>query len=73
MKIGVLTYHDASNYGACLQAQASIASIEKYNSDVELIDYKNSYRSGIYDPNQRILKSFQKKKYKELFLYLISY
>jgi len=73
MKIGVLTYHDASNYGACLQAQASIASIEKYNSDVELIDYKNSYRSGIYDPNQRIIKSFQKKKYKELFLYLISY
>ena len=73
MRIGVLTYHDASNYGACLQAQATIATIEKYNKNVELIDYKNSFRLGIYNPNQRIIKSFQKKKYKELFLYLISY
>ena len=73
MKIGVLTYHDASNYGASLQAQASIATIEKFNTDVELIDYKNNFRSGLYDPNQRIIESFQKNKYKEFFLYILSY
>ena len=42
-KVGILTYHDALNYGAVLQAYALRKSLRKIGvSDVEVIDYKNS-------------------------------
>ena len=37
MKVGILTFHNASNYGATLQAQAIVSAYEKYN---------NSYADG---------------------------
>jgi hypothetical protein len=49
MKIGVLTYHRAHNYGAVLQAFALKAFLTKQGSHVEFIDYWPDYRKGMYD------------------------
>ncbi len=40
MKIGILTFHDANNYGAVLQAYALTEAVKKIESDVEIINYK---------------------------------
>lgn len=40
MKIGTLTYHDTTNYGAVLQAFALQKKIEEIGFDCEIIDYK---------------------------------
>lgn len=39
MKIGILTFHWASNYGAVLQAYALQKFLEQMGNDVEIIDY----------------------------------
>lgn len=41
MKIGILTYHFATNYGALLQCFALQTSIEKLGKDVVVIDYRS--------------------------------
>ena len=39
MKIGIITFHWAANYGAVLQTYALQRAIEKMGVDVEIIDY----------------------------------
>lgn len=73
MKIGIITFHDASNYGACLQAQATIAAFNIYVKDVEIINYTNKYRKGIYDPKQKIISSLRAFKLKDIILYTFGY
>lgn len=43
MKIGILTFHDADNYGAVLQAYALKETIKKIEPDVEILNYKQPY------------------------------
>lgn len=40
MKIGILTFHWATNYGAVLQSYALQTYLESQNHDVEIINYK---------------------------------
>lgn len=40
MKIGVLTFHRATNYGAILQAYALVQYLKKQGHDVKVVDYK---------------------------------
>lgn len=40
MKVGILTYHDTTNYGAVLQAYALQRKINMLGYDSEIIDYK---------------------------------
>ena len=47
MKIGLLTIHDALNYGAVLQAYASQEVLSRYG-DVEIIDYHNRHIERVY-------------------------
>ncbi len=42
MKIGVLTYHRADNFGAVLQAYALITFLRQKGFDAEIIDYRYS-------------------------------
>lgn len=42
MKIGILTFHNAVNYGALLQAYALQQVLSSMGHDVEFIDYRNS-------------------------------
>ena len=48
MKIGILTFHRAINYGAVLQAYALKSKLEELGNQVEVVDYKNEYFSKIY-------------------------
>lgn len=38
MKIGIINFHAAHNYGAMLQAYALQRTLEKENNEVEIID-----------------------------------
>jgi len=76
MKIGILTFHHTTNYGATLQAYALYKTIASQGHDVEIIDYRPDkaaryYRQKVFPftiKNRRI----HPKKYalKELVKYL---
>jgi len=62
-KIGIITFHDADNFGAVLQAYALKETIKKVENDVEILNYKQplilkSYR--IIQINTNNLKSLIK-------------
>lgn len=48
MKIGILTFHTAANYGAVLQAYALTKAFKKFDVEVELINYENSAHNRMY-------------------------
>ncbi len=56
MKAGILTFHDADNYGAVLQAYALTQWLKQNNVDAEIVNYQ----SKIY----RKYKTFRKHLYK---------
>jgi len=43
MKIGILTFHRATNYGTVLQAYALVCALRKLGLEAELIDYRPEY------------------------------
>ncbi len=43
MKVGILTFHRATNYGTALQAFATQKGIKKLGVDTEIIDYRPEY------------------------------
>ncbi len=43
MKVGILTFHRATNYGTALQAVATEKGIKKLGVDAEIIDYRPEY------------------------------
>ncbi len=43
MKVGILTFHRATNYGTALQAFATEKGIKKLGVDAEIIDYRPEY------------------------------
>lgn len=54
MKIGLLSFHTAANFGAALQAYALQDFLESKGFDVEYLDYQNHYRRMVYDMPYRI-------------------
>lgn len=42
MRIGILTFHNANNYGAVLQAYCLQETLRNVGAEVEIIDYRNS-------------------------------
>lgn len=51
MKIGIITFHRAINYGAVLQAWALQTAIKQFGCEVEILDYRNEWMesySGIF-------------------------
>lgn len=48
MKIGILTYHRANNYGACLQAVATRIVLEGMGHEVYYVDYWPDYHANTY-------------------------
>ncbi len=64
MKIGILTFHCAYNYGAVLQAFALQEYLQYIGNDVHIIDYRPKYlwnANKSFDWSVRALKSFIKK------------
>lgn len=75
MKIGILTYHAAHNYGAVLQCFALQEYLKSCGHDVSIIDYRNSRVLDVYKRFKwtRIIKKnpfvMVKSIVAELFLY----
>ena len=59
INLGVLTFHNTSNYGAALQAFATIAVLQEQGFSVEIIDYSNRYRNSKYSGSRRIYEQFK--------------
>lgn len=60
MKIGILTFHYAHNYGAVLQAYSLKTYLESLGHDVRIIDYRNHNIAREYPKK---LKMITRKKY----------
>lgn len=62
MKIGILTFHRAYNYGAVLQCYALKEVLKKMGHYVQVIDYRQPYIEKAY----KFHFSFSKKRMKEI-------
>lgn len=64
MRIGILTYHYAPNYGAVLQTYASVRLLQALGHEVYVVDYRNAAvarRSGpFFLDHERLRKEGQK-------------
>ena len=50
MNIGIITFHSAHNYGACLQAYALQTILDNNGYNVRIIDFKNDYIDRNFKP-----------------------
>lgn len=66
MKAALISFHNAYNYGACLQAYALQEAVTKMGIECEYIDYLNERRAGGYKMSVRIRNSLKKKDVKGL-------
>ena len=66
MKAALISFHNAYNYGACLQAYALQEAVRELGADCEYIDYVNPTRAGIYKISSRIAKAIKKRDLKEV-------
>lgn len=62
MKIALLTFHNAINYGAALQVYASQKAIQDLGVECEIIDYVNEYRKNAYNMFEHAKRSLKEKK-----------
>lgn len=60
MKIAILTFHDTANYGAALQAYATIEHLRRAGHDVDILDYTNEHRRGIYQFGPRFHRQLRR-------------
>lgn len=60
MKIGLLSFHNAANYGAAMQAYALQAFLEKSGYECEYLDYVNQSRKAEYSMGNHIIRCLKK-------------
>lgn len=63
MKVGILTFHTATNYGAVLQCYALQTALEKCGYTVEVINYQNDFFRRFYSPFYMEKKNLRKFAY----------
>lgn len=56
MKIGIVTFHTALNYGAFSQTYALQKTLEKLGHEVEIIDYRPKAITDFYRPLKKPLR-----------------
>lgn len=64
MRVGILTYHNADNYGAVLQCYALQEVLKSMGHDVRVIDYRNSS----LDAGYKVYKYRKKAQIKDIIL-----
>jgi UDP-N-acetylmuramate dehydrogenase len=62
MKVALLTFHDALNYGAVLQAYATQRAIQDLGAECKVIDYVNEHRRCMYSMSRHAYKEFRNKR-----------
>lgn len=70
MKVGVITFHSANNYGAVLQTWALQKVLSDYGLDTGVIHYHPDIIDGLYDPMN--LKRGMRRQFKKLKLLIKS-
>lgn len=60
MKVGILTFHNAHNYGATLQAYALKTCVQQLGYEVEIINYRNKTIEESYP--QKLYPKFTRKE-----------
>ena len=63
-KIALLSFHNAANYGAALQAFALQEALTRKGYVCEYIDYRNTYRSNAYNMSYHVWCSLKARKLK---------
>lgn len=58
MKVGILTFHNAYNYGAVLQTYATQELVKGFGHQVEVIDYHNHHIDYSYERRRFHLREF---------------
>jgi len=73
MKIGILTYHRAENYGALLQAYALRTYLQSLGHDVSFVDYWPEYHKDYFRilPRKRMIYGRLKSKAASLYYGLV--
>ena len=72
MKIALLTYFAADNYGAVLQAYATIKALEQQGHEVQLVNYvipeppRSWLKNILLYPKHLKFQSFRKKYFKNI-------
>lgn len=70
MKIALLSFHNAANYGAALQAYALQQAIEQMGHDCEYIDYLNHERRNHYSLSYLFWDALKKGKFADAAKYI---
>lgn len=73
MKIGILTFHCAHNYGAVLQAYALQEKLKEMGADVQVIDYRPDYILNTYTTRFGFVQGGLIANIKNIFAYLLLY
>lgn len=76
MRIGILTFHRAHNYGAVLQCYALQSVLEKMGHNVYIINYLQPHIEELYKPKIKLLVVAKKilfLRFGELTAYLVQY
>lgn len=71
MKVGILTFHNAHNYGAVLQAYALKTCVKQLGHDVSVVNYRNPKIQSVYPkylPPKFTLTELNPKRWKQ-FIY----
>lgn len=71
MKIGILTFHNAYNYGAVLQTYATQELVKSLGHEVEVIDYRCKAIDDDYSRRKFHLRYVPKKRFYKIPLYCI--
>ena len=65
MKVGLISFHNAYNYGACLQAYALQEAVAGFGASCEYIDYINKRRADGYSMSARFINALRRGNAKE--------
>lgn len=71
MKIGLLSFHNAANYGAAMQAYGLQAFLEKNGYDCEYLDYVNWSRKICYSMSAQVNQSLKKGSFVQACKYVV--
>ncbi|NLI23146.1 MAG: polysaccharide pyruvyl transferase family protein [Bacteroidales bacterium] len=73
IRVGILTFHRAHNFGALLQAYALLSFLQKYFPETEIIDYWPSYHQDEYTLIPNWKKRTFVEKIKGILVFLLGF
>ena len=71
MKIALLTFHNAANYGAALQAFALQKALDDKEIQNEYINYQNEHRINSYSVSHLVISALKKRDFSSALRYLV--